>query len=84
VFNRAIEAVRLKTCQRCRERRFGIDLKEDVCHRYYLRDTRYALPDVRRQPDGSGDRSGSPARADADRGDGDCTGTRLDDGEAGL
>jgi len=34
-----MEAVQLKTCQRCRERRFEMDLKEGVCHRCYLRDT---------------------------------------------
>ena len=34
-----MEAVQLETCQRCRERRFEMDLKEGVCYRYYLRDT---------------------------------------------
>ena len=44
MFNRAIEAVQLKTCQRCRERRFGIDLKEDVCYYCHLQDTDRGQP----------------------------------------
>ena len=44
MFSRAIEVVQLETCQWCRKRRFGIDLKEDVCYRCYLRDTDKGQP----------------------------------------
>jgi ATP-dependent DNA helicase PIF1 len=38
-FNRAMEAIQMETCQRCREHGFSMDLKDGVCHRCFLRDT---------------------------------------------
>jgi hypothetical protein len=44
-FNQAIEAVQIETCDRCQERGFSIDLKDRVCHRCFLQDSRQA-PDM--------------------------------------
>jgi hypothetical protein len=37
-FHRAMDAVRMQTCIRCKERWFAMDLKDTVCHTCYLRD----------------------------------------------
>src|SRR5208282_5071046 len=37
-FNKAIAALEMETCIRCKEHWFSIDLKNNVCHRCFNRD----------------------------------------------
>ena len=82
-------AVQRETCERCQECGFAMHLKAGVCHRLLLtgyrqpETARRAVPYVRRQRYGPGNRLWGPARADPGGGDGDCPCTRPDAHQTG-
>jgi hypothetical protein len=43
-FHKAMAAVEMETCSRCKERWFSMDLKDNVCHSCFLRDKRNRTP----------------------------------------
>jgi hypothetical protein len=43
-FNTAMDTVEMELCSRCQEQWFGMNLKDTVCHKCYLRDRKTQVP----------------------------------------